>query len=148
MSEEGRNLTVHGRIKHVINWLINCGLANSQEDVGKILGYENKSYFSQLVNGKVSLPSGFTYKLASIDKRINEPWISEGWGSMLINESTNINNSKMEQSQLIEQLRKQIDDLMADKHYLREENKELRSEIKELKSLVTSSELNKKKEAS
>ena len=72
------------RIKKVVKWLIGIGVASNQAGLGKLLGYSNASAFSKVLNGKVSLPNGFTYKLASLDKRLNEHWISEGWDSMLI----------------------------------------------------------------
>lgn len=78
-------MTVHERIKDAIKWLIGNGVAPNQAELGKLMGYTNETAFSKVVNGKVSLPSGFTYKLCKLDKNriLNETWVSEGWGPMI-----------------------------------------------------------------
>ena len=43
------------RIKKVIRYLIGKGVASNQLDLGNKLGFNNKSYFSQLVNCRVNI---------------------------------------------------------------------------------------------
>lgn len=71
------------RIKACIKWLIGQGYANNQEEVGKLLGYSNKSSFSQVVNGKKPLPANFAERMAGISPQINAQWIRTGEGKML-----------------------------------------------------------------
>lgn len=75
------------RIKILINILIFNGHAESQKDFGIKMGYENESYFSQIINGKVNLPKNFIEKLKSIEPRVNEEWIDEGTGEMFIGDN-------------------------------------------------------------
>lgn len=75
------------RIKAVIKWLIGQGYADNQEGVGKLLGYANKSSFSQLLNAKKPLPSNFIERLESVNPKINLDWIRTGKGNMLKNEA-------------------------------------------------------------
>jgi len=71
------------RIKLVIRWLIGQGVANNQEDIGKLLGYKNKSSFSQVVNCKVELPKDFIDRLCSLNEKLNKVWIETGIGQMV-----------------------------------------------------------------
>lgn len=82
MNDLKRKTEKHDRLKAVVKWLVGNGIAKNQEEVGRLLGYSNKSAFSQVLNAKVSIPSGFTYRIAKLDSRLNEHWISEGWGGM------------------------------------------------------------------
>lgn len=75
------------RIKIVVKWLIGQGKADNQEGVGKLLGYANKSSFSQLLNGKKSLPSNFIDRLSGLHEKLNAVWISTGQGDMLKNDA-------------------------------------------------------------
>ncbi|WP_372776468.1 hypothetical protein [Mangrovibacterium sp.] len=100
MSESGREMTKQDRIKRVARWLIGNGVAANQETLGRMLGYKNKSSFSQVLNGKVPIPTGFTNRLAKLDQRINEAWISEGWGSMIDEKLTEKNREEMYQEQI------------------------------------------------
>lgn len=79
-------MSVNKRIRAVVKWIIGQGLANNQEEVGKLLGYKNKSSFSQVLNGHVDLPSDFINRLMKINSSINKVWIETGNGSMLISE--------------------------------------------------------------
>lgn len=45
-------MTINERIKLAIKWLIGQRVADNQEEVGKLLGYSNKSSFSQVIMGK------------------------------------------------------------------------------------------------
>src|SRR5690606_23127770 len=46
--------------------------------------YTNKSSFSQIINGKVSLPDGFIKKLVSLDHRISESWLLNEEGGITL----------------------------------------------------------------
>lgn len=72
------------RIKKVINWLIFQDVAENERNLSEKMGY-TKSSFSQIVNGKVPLSDKFVKKLCSLDKNINEVWVSEGTGTMFKN---------------------------------------------------------------
>ncbi|MDR2009233.1 MAG: peptidase S24 [Bacteroidales bacterium] len=89
-------MDIYNRIKSVIKWLIGNGFGNSQMDIGRLLGYSNKSSFSQVINGKVPLPGDFIDRLSSISGNINKVWIVDGVGDMLMsNDSVGINNYKL-----------------------------------------------------
>lgn len=89
------------RIKLVLRWLIGQGVADSQEEIGKLLGYKNKSSFSQVVNGRVELPKDFIERLCSLSPKLNKVWIETGAESMFLedhivgrdNNSRNIHNT-------------------------------------------------------
>jgi phage repressor protein C with HTH and peptisase S24 domain len=72
------------RIKIAVKTLIGLGLGTKQEDIGGLLGYKSKSSFSQVLNGKVPLPSGFIDKLCKLDSRLEKDWIVSGQGNVLI----------------------------------------------------------------
>lgn len=58
------------RLKAVVHWW--CGQTGKKQlEVGEILGYSNKSYFSQLLNGQASIPTSLPRKVAQLDPRIN-----------------------------------------------------------------------------
>lgn len=71
------------RIKRVIRWLIGEGVASSQEEVGRILGYGNKSSFSQVVNNEGKMPESLTHRLCALSDRLDADWINTGEGEML-----------------------------------------------------------------
>lgn len=75
--------TVSDRIRKAIKWLIGKGYANNQEGIGILLGYTNKSSFSQVVNNPGKIPSGFFDRLVSIDCELNKVWLETGEGEML-----------------------------------------------------------------
>lgn len=71
------------RIKIAIQALISLGIGKNQEDIGKLLGYTNKSSFSQVVNGKVALPKDFIDKLCGLHRSISKVWLISGVGNVL-----------------------------------------------------------------
>src|SRR5690606_15988025 len=73
-------MDIHDRIKVAIQLLIGYKIASNQEEVGRLLGYTNKSSFSQVVNGKTAVPSGFLKNLAALDDRISEDWLTNDIG--------------------------------------------------------------------
>ena len=64
-------MTVHDRVKLVVKWLIGTGVAKNQESIGRLLGYSNKSSFSQILNNKVPLPNDFIDRLCILNRNIN-----------------------------------------------------------------------------
>ncbi|MBP1673725.1 MAG: hypothetical protein H6Q25_1540 [Bacteroidetes bacterium] len=72
------------RVRKLVNWYIFQEYGKNDAEIALRLGYE-KSYFSQILNGKVALSKVFVDKLCSLDQNINKVWIS-GSGTMLKNE--------------------------------------------------------------
>lgn len=71
------------RFRILVRHLISLGIAQNQKELGKYLGYENESYFSQIVNKKVPTPKDLIEKIKSLDERININWLLTGEGEML-----------------------------------------------------------------
>lgn len=72
------------RNKIVIEHLIAEGVIKNQRDLGIKMGYTNESAFSQVINEKVATPKDFTSKLKIIMPNLNEEWLINGTGSMII----------------------------------------------------------------
>lgn len=66
--------TITDRVKFLISHLISKGIASNQEELGKKIGIESKSYLSQLVSGKQN-NTGFINKLMSFDTAFNKEWL-------------------------------------------------------------------------
>ncbi|MFJ1429526.1 hypothetical protein ACILE2_01810 [Capnocytophaga canimorsus] len=73
------------RIKKVIKWLIFSDFGDNEKEIAEILGY-TKSFFSQILNGKVPISDKFVEKILQLDKNINKVWILTGEESMFKNE--------------------------------------------------------------
>lgn len=86
-------MDINDRIKILIKWLIGNRYANSQKELGSILGYKNESYFSQIIGGVVPLSKKTIKKICSLDERINEIWLLTGEGEMLNNKHLLKDNS-------------------------------------------------------
>lgn len=88
------------RVRLVVKWLIGSGYANNQKEVGELLGYTNESSFSQILNGKKTLPIKFIDKLLSIDGNLSKDWLLSGKGEMIKDrnnsEKLSINNEVQE----------------------------------------------------
>lgn len=80
-----------GRYKFLLQYYIKVGIASDQKGIGKLIGYNNPSAFSQVINGKKSMPKDFTKKLLELCPDISENWLLYGEGEML-------NNIKKEES--------------------------------------------------
>lgn len=76
------------RYKILIRQLINLGIVSSQKELGKKMGYNNPSAFSQVINGKTKEPKLFMQKLKCIFPNLNINWIENGEGEMIIDDST------------------------------------------------------------
>lgn len=73
------------RYKILILHLISQNIVKNQKDFGQKLGYLNESYFSQIINCKVSEPSDFSRKIKSLFPKLNVSWLEEGKGDMIEN---------------------------------------------------------------
>lgn len=71
------------RVKKVIRWLIGEGIGESQEEIGVLLGYSNKSAFSQVVNNESKMPGDLSSRLCSLSNKLVESWVDSGEGDML-----------------------------------------------------------------
>lgn len=71
------------RVTKVIDWFIFENIAENQRDLAKILGYTESS-LSQIVNGKVKLSPKFIKKLSNLDARINDKWVLDEEGDMIL----------------------------------------------------------------
>ena len=71
------------RLKFFVRYMIKEGIAPTQKELGRILGYNNESYFSQILNNKVELPKDFISKIKTFIPNINADWIETGEGEML-----------------------------------------------------------------
>ena len=76
-------MTETERIKKAIKWLIGSGIAKTQEGIGLLMGYSNKSAFSQVVNNPDKRPEDFVVRLCNLNNALNKNWLSTGEGSML-----------------------------------------------------------------
>lgn len=83
-------MNILDRIKLTIQWLIGSGVADNQENIGKLLGYTNKSAFSQILNGKKPLPESFIDRLCVLNNKLNPDWMLTGEGPMLKSENNNL----------------------------------------------------------
>jgi hypothetical protein len=71
------------RIKKAIKWLIGTGIAKNQEGIGVLMGYSNKSAFSQVVNSPNKRPEDFITRLCNLNNNLNKDWLLTEKGSML-----------------------------------------------------------------
>lgn len=62
------------RLKTVVRWLT-VALGKTQEDIARACGYENGSYFSQLLNGKKQIASSLDEKLAAMHPDLNVEYL-------------------------------------------------------------------------
>jgi transcriptional regulator with XRE-family HTH domain len=73
-------MKVSDRIKITIQILIGLNIGKNQAAIGRLLGYSNPSYFSQIINGKVSIPSDFLERLISLSDSISSDWLLHNQG--------------------------------------------------------------------
>ena len=72
------------RIKKVIYWVISQGIAETQEEIAILTGY-NPSAFSQIVSGKKPVSTRFIKNLCKLSEKINENYLLNGSGDMILN---------------------------------------------------------------
>lgn len=73
-------MKVTDRIKITIQILIGLNVGKNQAAIGKLLGYSNPSYFSQIINGKVAIPHDFLERLISLSDSISSDWLIHNHG--------------------------------------------------------------------
>lgn len=78
------------RLKIFIRHLISAKIVKTQRDLGVKLGYENESYFSQIINGHTSEPTDFIEQLKTLEPLLNTDWLEYGIGEMLKSNTTSI----------------------------------------------------------
>lgn len=83
------------RLKIFIRHLISAKIIKSQKDLGVRLGYDNESYFSQIINGHTSEPTDFIYKLKTLEPLLNIDWLENGVGNMLANTTPSISQTNI-----------------------------------------------------
>ena len=93
-------MTIHDRLKLVIKWLIGTGVATNQEAIGRLMGYTNKSSFSQILNDKVPIPGDFISRLCMLNKNINLVWIEKEVGDMILDNSASKTSLNMQHTDL------------------------------------------------
>ena len=70
------------RRKYFISQLKKRKYIKGQKELGSQLGYENESYFSQIINGKVQYPDDLNAKIKSLFPDVNTEWLDTGVGSL------------------------------------------------------------------
>ena len=73
------------RLRLVVRWLASEKGVN-QADIGQMVGYSNRSAFSQVLNGKKGVPASLEQKIAALDPRINIDFLSGVSDEMLLGE--------------------------------------------------------------
>ena len=107
-------ITITERVKFLIKYIIGKGIAQSQEDLGKKIGIENKSYLSQLVNN--SRPNEkFIDSLVNLLPNFNKEWLyNESIENPFIDENTDnptsaFNEMQKNITQILEQKLKKME---------------------------------------
>lgn len=83
------------RFKILIRYAKSLGIASSQEEFGKLMGYTNPSAFSQVINGKSKEPKEFSKKMCSLVPESNFNWLEYGEGDMLGTNTTTITQNNV-----------------------------------------------------
>ena len=69
------------RIKTVVRWLC-VALGKTQLDIARACGYENGTYFSQLLNGRKPIAASLDEKLAALHPDLNLDYLRGTSGDM------------------------------------------------------------------
>lgn len=69
-----RQITITERVKFLIKHIITLGVATTQSELGQKLGINNKSYMSQLVNGRIPNEQ-FIDSLLNFSPNFNKEWL-------------------------------------------------------------------------
>ena len=142
--------SLHDRLKKVVKHLIAKGLGSNQQDIGNLLGYSNKSSFSQVLNNKVPIPGDFIDRICDLDKNINKVWVESGKQTMiternevdsfseviitLTDKNTELSIEVGRQINENEHLHKKNMTLLSELEILKKENEKLKTELKDIKS--------------
>ncbi len=110
------------RYKIFIRYIKSIGIASSQKEFGKLLGYGNESYFSQIINGQVEEPKDFMAKIKNLVPNVSVDWLQSGEGDMIVRtvqknsggdniNGNNVRVTKTESDKLLDVILKQADQL-------------------------------------
>ena len=80
------DLNRNERFKYLVAMLKKGGYIRNQKDLGIMMGYNNESAFSQVINGKAVEPKDFTERLKVLFPIINVGWLNCGDGDVFISE--------------------------------------------------------------
>ena len=80
------------RCRLAIGYLTNS-MGVTQKEVGIKLGYNNESYFSQVLNGKTGNIKRLIDRIHDLNKNINKEWLTDGTGNMLLSDNRAMKNS-------------------------------------------------------
>lgn len=72
------------RIKKAIRMATAMGVAKNQAAIGVMMGYNNATAFSHVLNGVDKIPNNFIGKLQTILPNLNIEWIKTGQGEMFL----------------------------------------------------------------
>lgn len=122
------------RIKKVVKFAIAVGLGQNQAEIGKLLGYNNGSAFSHVLNGIDKEPNNFVGKLKDLIPNLNVNWVETGEGEMLTGTSNIIGNNHNIGSNNINDTDsiKEIIKLLTDKH-----EKEINAKNEQIDRLIS-----------
>lgn len=77
------DLTHAERLKTVVRWL-SVALGKTQAEIARDCGYENNTYFSQLLNGKKQIAASLDEKLAALHPDLNIDFLRGSSESMFV----------------------------------------------------------------
>lgn len=77
------DLTHAERLKTVVRWL-SVALGKTQAEIARDCGYENNTYFSQLLNGKKQIAASLDEKLAALHQDLNIDFLRGSSDSMFV----------------------------------------------------------------
>ncbi len=77
------DLTLADRCRMVVKWIAEQKKITMSQ-VGELIGYNNASSFSQVLNSKRDMPSTFPERIASLDPRINIDFLTGDSDDMLL----------------------------------------------------------------
>ena len=77
------DLTHAERLKTVVRWL-SVALGKTQAEIARDCGYENNTYFSQLLNGKKPIAASLDDKLAALHPDLNIEYLRGNSDDMFI----------------------------------------------------------------
>lgn len=118
------------RLKALIEALMRKGRISSQEDLGYKLGYKNRSYISQAINGKIN-NEYFIRELLIFEPSINRDWLENGNGQMFHQQDSNDRTETI--GDYITHQTQKISALESENLILKKENEALKQQLEEYK---------------
>lgn len=141
MDDEIRN-----RAKKIIAWLKDERIILSQKDAAEKMQY-NPCVVSTIMSGNGKISDRFVRKLCSLSPKLNVDWLLRGEGEMIVNDSSDTSAVEPEQSnpfsldkeslvRIIEGQTKVINFVMDYLQKIEIENRQIRDELKKLRSEI------------